>query len=94
MIFHGKHLGHASGSQLPDAAMAIHYIGSKSEGWSRDVFCYCGLHIGCQFQSHVFSPIQEESSSTGPMGLKTLMHWMLKYVDIHLFTLGNQRGLR
>ena len=37
--------------------------------------------------SRVFSPIPEESSSTEPMGLKTLMHWMLKYVDIHLFTL-------
>ena len=35
--------------------------------------------------SWVFLSLSEEIVSTGPMGLKTLTHWILNYIYIDLF---------
>ena len=40
--------------------------------------------------SWVYSPIHEKSSRTGPTGLKILMHWRWKYLNIHLLTLPSE----
>ena len=50
----GQCLGHMFCSQPLDTGMAIHYMGSKSAEWSRDVSCYHGSLTVHQFLSQVF----------------------------------------